>query len=302
LSTLPPLRSWLYAPGNNARLLERVFSAGADAVILDLEDAVPSGEKERARAMVSETVQARAGQSGPPLFVRINHPETGLAEDDVQAVVRPGLDGVRLPKTERPETVAQVDAWIAEAEVRTGLPQGRTALLCNVETAAGVWRAHDIAAARPRVLALAFGGVDFGRDAGIVAGGDELETLYARSHLVLASRVAAIRPPVDGVYTQLADEAGLERTTRQGRALGFFGRSAIHPRQIPVINRVYTPSADELAWARQVVQSAEHAEQSAGSGALQLSTGEFVDVAVVRRAQQLLLLAEALGTIASLEV
>src|SRR5579871_5662992 len=111
--TLPPIRSWLYAPGNNAKLLERVFTAGADAVILDLEDAVPPGEKLHARAMVAETVRAHAGVSGPALFVRINHPDTGLAQADVEAVLAPGLDGLRVPKVESPETVRQVEQWSA---------------------------------------------------------------------------------------------------------------------------------------------------------------------------------------------
>jgi citrate lyase subunit beta/citryl-CoA lyase len=294
---VPPPRSWLYAPGNNPRLLERVFSTGADAVILDLEDAVPVAEKVRARQLVAAAVASHAGQRGPALFVRINHPDTGFAAEDVRAVVGPALDGVRLPKVDSAETVGRVDAWLAEAEANTGLAHGAIRLVCNIESAVGVWRAHAIATAGPRVLSLAFGGVDFCRDAGVTTGADGLETLYARSHLVLASRVAGIRPPVDGVYTQLADDDGLERTTRQAHALGFFGRSAIHPRQVPIINRVFTPSATELEWARQVITAAEDAERSAGSGALQLPGGEFVDVAIVRRAQQLLDLAATVGSL-----
>jgi citrate lyase subunit beta / citryl-CoA lyase len=292
--SLPPVRSWLYAPGNNPKLLERVFSAGADAVILDLEDAVPPDQKERARQLVAEVVRARAGRPGPALFVRVNHPDTGLGEADLHAVVGPGLDGLRVPKVEGAETARQVDDWISQAEARNSLEPGGVALVCNVESAAGVWRADAIAAARPRVLALAFGGVDFGRDIGATTGPDGVETLYARSHLVLASRVAGVRPPIDGVYTQLADEAGLERTTQQARALGFFGRSAIHPRQVAVINRIFTPTADELAWAGQVIDTARKAEQALASGAVQLATGEFVDVAVVRRAEALVQLAAAL--------
>ena len=299
--SLPPLRSWLYAPGNNPKLLARVFGAGADAVILDLEDAVPPGEKERARGLVADVVRARPGRAGPALFVRVNHPDSGLAHDDVKAVVGNGLDGLRVPKVESAETVEQIDDWIAEAEARSGLEPGAVALVCNIESAAGVWRADAIAAARPRVLALAFGGVDFGRDVGASVGADGQETLYARSHLVLASRVAGVRPPVDGVYTQLADEDGLERTTHQARALGFFGRSAIHPRQVAVINRIFTPTAEELAWARQVIDTAREAEQTAGTGALQLATGEFIDVAVVRRAEALVQLAEAIGAAAAQE-
>jgi citrate lyase subunit beta/citryl-CoA lyase len=282
--TLPIVRSWLYAPGNNAKLLDRVFTGGADAVILDLEDAVPPAEKERARAMVAETVRRRANVPGPAVFVRINHPDTGLAEADVQAVLGPGLDGIRVPKVESPDTVRLVDSWT----------NAGVSLVCNIESAAGVWAAREIATASPRLITLAFGSADFLRDVNGTATRDALETLYARSHLVLATRGAGVRPPVDGVYTRLDDDAGLESTTRQSRTLGFFGRSALHPRQVPIINAVFTPSEAEIAAAREVVAAAAHAEAS-GTGALRLANGDFVDVAIVRRAEATLQLAEALS-------
>jgi citrate lyase subunit beta / citryl-CoA lyase len=290
----PPIRSWLYAPGNNPRLLDKVFGAGSDAVVLDLEDAVPPGEKARARGLVADAVRGRHDQPGPGVFVRINHPDSGLAEADVAAVVQPGLDGLRVPKVEDAEAVHRVEGWLAAAERRAGLPARSVALVCNVESAAGVWRALEIARASPRVLTLAFGAADFARDVAARVGPDGLETLYARSRLVLAARAAGVRPPVDSVYTRLDDEEGLERTTRQGRDLGFFGRSAIHPRQIATINRIYTPSEEEVGRAREVVAAAASAE-AAGSGALRLASGEFVDVAIVRRAAAVLRLAEALG-------
>ncbi|MBI3980304.1 MAG: CoA ester lyase [Chloroflexi bacterium] len=295
MGALPLIRSWLYAPGNNPKLLERVFSAGADAVILDLEDSVPPAEKERARALVAEAVRARQGQRGPLVFVRINHPETGLAEDDLRAVVHAGLNGLRLPKVEDAETVRQIEACVQSAAARNGLPSAELPLMCNVESARGVWRAIEIALAHPSVTALAFGVVDFARDVNAIVGPEGLETLYARSQLVIASRVAGIRPPIDSVYAKLQDEAGLEHTTRQGRALGFFGRSAIHPRQVAIINTVFTPSQEEIGRARAVVDAAMRAEAT-GSGALRLPDGDFVDVAVVRRARDVLHLVEALGT------
>lgn len=294
MSTLPLIRSWLYGPGNNPRILERVFSAGADAVILDLEDAVPPAEKERARGLVAEAVRARQGQTGPIVTVRVNHPDTGLTHEDVRAVVQPGLDGLRLPKVEDAATVQQVAGWVAEAEEQQGLPLGEIALVCSLETAVGVWHAEAIARAHSRLLALTFGSVDFVRDVSLIPGPDALETLYARSHLVLASRVGGLRPPVDSVYARLDDDEGLERSTQQGRALGFFGRSALHPRQVPIINAVFTPSVEEVERARELVQAAAAAEAT-GSGALRLPDGDFVDVAVVRRAEDVLRLAEELA-------
>ena len=231
---------------------------------------------------------------GPAVTVRVNHPSTGLTRADVQAVVGPGLDGLRLPKVEGPDEVREVGAWIAECEERQGLPLGGIALVCSLETALGVWRAVEIAQAHPRVLALTFGAVDFVRDVYLVVGADGLETLYARSRLVLAARVAGLRPPIESVYAQLQDDEGFERSTRQSRALGFFGRSAIHPRQVPIINAVFTPTPEEVAQARQIVEAASTAE-AAGSGALQLPNGVFVDAPVVHRAEDVLRLAEALA-------
>jgi citrate lyase subunit beta / citryl-CoA lyase len=291
---LPPIRSWLYAPGNNAKLLDRVFRTEADAVVLDLEDAVPASEKARAREMVAETVRARPGEPGPLVFVRINHPDSGLAEDDVAAVIGPRLDGLRIPKVEAPETVRRVTEWVMRAEAKANLPANDLPLVCNIETALGIWNALEIAGAGSRVLGLGFGAVDFVRDVGGVPGPDGIETLYARSRLVLASRVAGVRPPVDSVYARLDDDAGLERSTRRSRELGFFGRSAIHPRQLAIINTVFTPSADEVERARAIVEAAATAEAT-GSGALQLPGGDFVDLPVVRRAESLLWLAERLA-------
>ncbi len=294
LPQLPPLRSHLYAPGNNARVLDKVFAAGADAVILDLEDAVPPAEKIRARAMAAETVRVHASQAGAALFVRINHPSSGLAEDDIHMVVLPGLSGLRLPKVEDAATVRHIAGWVAKAEIANGVPVGLVAFICIVESAAGVFRAYEIASAHPRVIALGYGAADFVRDVGIIPGDDGNEMLYTLSHLVLVSRVAGIRPPVDSVYRFLDDAAGLEKSARQARALGMFGKSAIHPKQVPIINAAFSPTQEEIADARKLVALAQDAEAQ-GSGVVQNSSGEFVDIAVVRRAQGILSLAENLA-------
>lgn len=282
--TTPLLRSWLYAPGNNAKLLERVFTAGADAVILDLEDAVPPGEKAIAREMVAATVATFAG--GPALFVRINHPDSDLARDDTRAVASPALTGLRIPKVERPVDVQRVAAWLDESD-------SGAVIVCIIESALGVWNAVEIAAAHPRVLALAFGAADFCRDTGAVPGAEGTELLYARSRLVLASRVAGIRPPVDTVHTNVQDEQGLRRAAEQAQALGFFGKAAIHPRQVGIINEAFTPGRAEVEQARRIIAEYEQAE-GAARGAFQTAGGELVDLAIVRRAQDLLKLAQEL--------
>lgn len=290
----PPIRSWLYAPGNNPELLEKVFGVGADAVILDLEDAVPAAEKEHARGLVARAIEQRAGQTGPAAWVRLNAESTGLTEDEVKAVVQPGLAGVRLPKVEGVDEVERLEGWLQIAEAHAGTPVGSVQVVCSLESAKGIWLAADIATASTRVVALGFGAADFARDLGLQVGAAETETLYARSRMVLASRLAGLRPPVESVYSRLKDDAGLEASTRASRALGFFGRAAIHPSQVAIINRVFTPGEDEVRWARSVLEAAQAASDR-GTGALQLGTGEFIDRAILRRAEDILSLAGALS-------
>ncbi len=246
-------RSYLFAPGHNPKLLTRVFDAGADAVMLDLEDAVPPGAKETARRLVADALAER----------------TALCEADLAAVAG-AAHGIRIPKVESPDDVA----WVAERA--PGKP-----LICAVETARGVLAAAEIAAV-PGVRHLAMGGVDLARDLNASSG--NLQTLHVRSHLVLASRAAGIEPPIDSVYARLDDESGLRQQAEFARSLGFFGKSAIHPRQLPVLHQVFTPTAEQIAWAQQVIAAFD----AAGGAALQLPSGEFVDLPVAERARRLL--------------
>lgn len=290
---IPPMRTQLYAPGNNARMLEKVFGAGSDAVVLDLEDAVQAGDKVKAREMVREMVRSRANKPSPITLVRVNHPATGLTKEDVRAVVQPGLAALRLPKMEDAASVRQIAAWVDDAEVANGVAPGSIALICGIESAAGVLRALDIATAHPRVLTLSFGAADFSSDVGITPGPEGLETLLACSQLVLVCRMAGLRPPVDTVYRFLDDPAGLEQAAQRAKALGFFGKSVIHPKQVPIVNAVFTPTGEEIMHARRIVQVAQQAE-ARGRGAVQDAGGEFVDIAVVKRAKAILALAASL--------
>lgn len=289
-----PLRSHLYAPGNNSKLLDKVWTAGADAIILDLEDSVPTGEKETARALVAKALEQHAASSVPGVFVRINHPSGPWAKPDVRAVVRRGLTGIRIPKVEDAETIQRVADWVNAAEAAAGLPAMQIRLLPILESGIGVWRAFEIASAHPRVVCLSYGAADLGSDLGLVIGPEESELLYVRSHLVVASRAARVRPPVDTVYTRLDDSEGLEAAARRARALGFFGKAAIHPRQIPIINAVFTPTREELAHAREIVAVAAEAEAH-GTGSLRVGAGEFIDTAIVKQAREILALGARLG-------
>jgi citrate lyase subunit beta/citryl-CoA lyase len=262
-------RSYLFAPGNNPKLLRRVFDAGADAVMLDLEDAVPPNAKDTARALVAEALLEHRA------WVRVNGARTEHCAADLDAVAGRAA-GIRIPKTESAHDVQ----WVADR-----VPD--TPLICAIESARGVFAAQEIASV-PGVRHLAIGGVDLQRD--LNCGPGDLPTLYARSHLVLASRAAGIAPPIDSVYPHLDDEPGLRQQTQLARSLGFFGKSAIHPRQLPVLHEIFTPSEEELRWAREVVA----AFASSGGGASRLADGEFVDLPVADRADQLLQLAASL--------
>jgi citrate lyase subunit beta / citryl-CoA lyase len=269
-------RSYLFAPGHNAKLLDRVFTAGADAVMLDLEDAVPQAQKAAARRMVAAAL-ADPPAAAPRAWVRVNAARTDLCAADLAAVAADAF-GVRIPKAESPEDVA----WVAERA--PGKP-----IICAIESARGVLAAAEIAAATG-VRHLAMGGVDMQRD--LHAGNGNLQTLYVRSHLVVASRAAGIERPIDSVYPRLDDEAGLREQAEFALSLGFFGKSAIHPRQLPILHEVFTPSEEEVAWARDVVEAFD----AAGGAALRLPSGEFVDLPVAQRARRVLELAETLST------
>jgi citrate lyase subunit beta/citryl-CoA lyase len=261
-------RSYLFAPGHNEKLLGRVFDAGADAVMLDLEDAVPPHAKQRARSMVVDVLADRRA------WVRINLAGSDVAAADLDAVGDLAA-GIRIPKVESAEDVR----WVRDRA--PGRP-----LICAIESARGILAAQEIASV-PGVRHLSLGGVDLRRDLGATDG--NLQTLYARSHLVVVSRAAGIDPPIDSVYARLDDEAGLRAQTEFARSLGFFGKSAIHPRQLAVLHHVFTPSAQELEWARTVVDTFDRSRGEA----VKLPDGEFVDLPVAQRARRLLELARA---------
>ena len=234
-------------------------------MLLDLEDAVPPDLKDRARELVAHVAAEQ------PCWVRVNRPLTVECERDLAALAGV-VKGLRLPKV---EAASDVD-WAAKRA--PGVP-----LDCTIESARGLLAAFDIAS-HSACVSLAYGGLDFAADLGI-AGGDQ-ETLFARSFLVVASRAAGKPPPSDGVHTLIDDDDGLRKEAETARRLGFFGKSAIHPRQVPIINEVFMTSPAEVAWAERVLAAFE----ASGGAATKLPDGEFVDLAVAERARRLLTL------------
>ena len=222
--------------------------------------------------------------------MRINPLAGELWRADVEAVVAPGLTGLRLPKAESAAEIERLGGHLEELERGAGLAAGSIGLTCTIESALGLWRLAELVEA-PRVRQLAFGEADFVADIG--AAPTARATLFARSQLVVASRVGRLLPPVAPVYTHLDDEEGLVRTSEDSRALGFGGRSCIHPRQLAPIHRVFTPDSRVVSAARATVEAWE---RSGGGGTTARSS--FVDEAVIRRARSILARAEAYGVLA----
>jgi citrate lyase subunit beta/citryl-CoA lyase len=268
-------RSWLYVPGHRADRVAKALTAGADAVVVDLEDAVPPAQKSAARETALRLATGSAYDR--PLWVRVNDPAGPWGEDDIDALAGlglagRGLAGLRVPRCEDPDVVRELAA-------RAGLP-----LQLLLESAAGLARAAELATAHPLVAGLGLGEADLSADLR-VTGDDGLA--WARGWVVVTARAAGLPSPVQSVYTDVADLDGLRASTQRARATGFVGRSVVHPRQIPVVHDVFTPSAAEVAAARAVLAAAARAEE-AGEVAVLDADGRFVDPAVVRRARLVL--------------
>jgi citrate lyase subunit beta/citryl-CoA lyase len=256
-------RSYLFVPGNRPERFDKACAAGADAVIVDLEDAVPPSEKAAARASVAAWLSP-----DKPVLVRINAHDTAWFEDDLQLCAAPGVAGIVLPKAE------------AEAAVMRVFGAGASTILPLIESGLGLWNAA-VLARQPRVERLVFGAIDFSLDLNIQESHETL--LYARSQLVLASRVAGIAAPVDGVTTSFDDPARVQADTLRARSLGFGAKLCIHPKQVAPVHQAFAPTAEELDWAARVVAAAE----AARGGAVALD-GRMVDRPVILIAQQML--------------
>jgi citrate lyase subunit beta / citryl-CoA lyase len=280
---IQPLRSFLFAPGNHARRVANALSLNADAVILDLEDAVATAEKRGAR---DDVVSAFARPRRPLLYVRVNAADTEFCYGDLVAIVRPGLDGIVLPKVESASALATIDWLLTQLERERGLASQAIDLIPIIETARGLSGLDVILAAGTRVKHIAFGAGDFTLDVNMAWSRTEAELAFARARIATASRAAGLEPPLDTVWVDLADEEGLETSAHTALGFGFQGKMCIHPRQIGTVNRVFTPGEAEVAYAERVVATFAEAE-AAGSAAIQLD-GKFIDYPILYRAQRVL--------------
>lgn len=287
-----PNRSYLFAPGNHPRKVEKAFDTGADAVILDLEDAVAIAEKVATR----ETVVTALGHARRCRgYVRVNALDSGYCFDDIEAVVGPWLDGLVVPKIESASELETLDWVLGNFERRAGLEPGVLDLMPLVETAAGLAAARAVCAAGTRVRRIAFGAGDYTRDLDLQWTFAEAEIAAARSELVLASRLGGLEPPIDTVFIHINEPEAFAASARTGREFGFQGKLCIHPNQIAPTHAAYTPSDEEAARARHIIASFESAE-AAGSASIQVD-GYFVDYPIVEKAQRIVDLYDAVARV-----
>jgi len=289
------LRSMLFVPGNSWRMLMGSGKEGADAVIIDLEDAVPIGEKETARVFARDSINLIRAE-GVDVFVRVNSVATGLTVEDIKAVVCEGLDGIMLPKAESRGDVLQLDKWVEEEEKEKRLKPYTLPIIPTLETAKGILNAYEIATSSKRVIALSFGAADFLRDLGrsyATMSTDETELLYARSQISIAAKSAGILAVDTPFLGLIIDEEGLIRESKIALQLGFKGKMVIHPKHISLVNQTFTPSLEDINYADRVIKTYEEAA-ARGLGAASLE-GRMIDYATYRMAKELTLVSKAIG-------
>jgi citrate lyase subunit beta/citryl-CoA lyase len=284
-------RSFLFAPGNVPRRVEKALTLAADAVILDLEDSVAPSDKPGARKSVAEALQQPRKPRG---YVRVNAPSTPFCFRDLLETVHARVDGVVVPKIESAADLHAVDWILANLEREQGVAEGSIDLMPIVETAAGVQRVDRILQARSlrpykaawRVKRIAFGAGDYANDVGLSPTLDEMELADARGRLVLASRAAGMENPIDSPWFHFKEADAFRRALERSRRSGFQGRLCVHPDQVAPVNEAYLPSVEEVSRAERIVAAFEAAEAK-GEAAIQVD-GQMIDYPIVHRARALL--------------
>lgn len=286
------LRSMLFVPGNSMRMITKAATLPSDAIILDLEDAVPLPDKGTARIMVRDSEKA-LNAGGSYVFTRVNALPTNLTEEDLSYVVTEGLDGIMLAKTETESDVETLEGMLNEAEKSSGLKTGSLAIIPLVESTKGILNAYEIASASERVVAVAFGAGDYYRDLGrdvAALSREEVELLYARSHLVNASRAAGIQTIDTPFFGLLTDREGFIDQATLALRLGFKGKLLVHPMHIELVNRIFSPSESEVEYAGRLVEAFEEAQER-GLGAISFD-GKMVDIMNYKQSKDLVNLVE----------
>jgi citrate lyase subunit beta / citryl-CoA lyase len=284
-------RTMMFVPGSNPSMIKEAYIYGADSIMFDLEDAVAITEKDSARFLVYNAIKT-VDYGNTELVVRINGLDTPFGKDDIEAVVRAGVDVIRLPKTERKEDILDVETIIEEVERKIGREVGSTKMMAAIESPIGVINAYEIASASNRLIAIALGAEDYVTNMKTKRYADGLELLGARTQIIIAARAAGIYA-IDTVYTEVDNEEGFKNEVELIKQLGFDGKSVINPRQIPLVNGIYTPSPEEIKKSIDIKTAAKEAEER-GLGVISLN-GKMIDKPIVDRADRVLQLATAVG-------
>jgi citrate lyase subunit beta/citryl-CoA lyase len=286
----PPLRSRLYVPGTKVSWIEKAVASGADAVILDLDDAVEVDDKENARAAVAEAISS---EWPIPIFVRINDVATRWALDDLEAIIRPGLFGVVVPRLTTVTEITSLDFLFSWLELRADMTPGSVVLSPILETAASVHFAYDFASASARVDYLggiATDGGDIEREIGYRWSRSAWESVAMREHCLVELRAAGVSNPLTGIWTALDDPEGLLAFTQQGRDLGYAGMDVIHPSHLAVVHGVFDDDAAAIERAQRIVDLASSSGTEIDErqvGAIRFE-GRMIDAAMVRTAREVL--------------
>ncbi|MEN6315357.1 MAG: citrate (pro-3S)-lyase subunit beta [Clostridiaceae bacterium] len=282
-------RTMLFVPGNNPGMIRDAHIYGADSIMIDLEDSVSVNEKDAARLLVYYALKS-IDYGETEVLVRVNALNTPYGRDDYEAIVRAKPHAIRMPKTETAQDVLEADQLISEIEKSEGMEQGTVKIFVAIESAKGVLNAQQIAVASNRIIGIALGAEDFVTDLKTNRSHEGIELLTARSMILFAARAAGI-DAIDTVFSNVNDEEGFINEVKLIKQLGFDGKSIINPRQIEAINKVYTPTKDEVLKSMKIIEASNEAAEK-GSGVAVLN-GKMIDRPIVARAQRVLALANA---------
>ena len=286
-------RSLLYVPGNMPSMLQNIPLFQCDAVLIDLEDAVPYSEKDAARILVRRFLEGYKDRN-KEILVRINGLDTKWALDDLKAVLPAVPDGIRLPKADSPEIVERLDTLLTEYEEELGLPLGHFKILPSIETAEGVINAVATARSSPRLIGLAFGAEDYTATMEINRTKEGEELFNARMNVLWGAKSAGIQA-IDSIFADVNDMEALRRETELVKRLGFTGKCMVNPRQIDVIHEVFAPKQEEVDYALEVIDAIKRAREM-GTGVISLK-GKMIDRPIVVRAARVINTARAHGMV-----
>ncbi len=290
-------RTMMFVPGSNAGMMRDATLYGADSIMFDLEDSVSLNEKDSARTLVHFALKTFDYHSVETV-VRINSLET-VGKLDIEAMVLAGIDVIRLPKTENAQDILDVEAEIQKVEEANDIEVGTTRMMAAIESPGGVLNAREIAQSSKRLVGIALGAEDYVTSMKTTRSPEGIELLFARSSILHAAREAEIAA-IDTVYSDVDNEEGLRAEVEHIKQLGFDGKSVINPRQIPVVNDIYAPTAEEIQNAKEVIWAIEEAE-ARGSGVVALD-GQMIDKPIVERAERVIAMAKAANLISKEEI